>query len=65
MKLQFYLRFHTRFGQRLSISGNTEELGNNDPAEALPMDYLNEEFWYSSIEIKRKDCRITFPINTY
>ncbi|HEY6063857.1 MAG TPA: 4-alpha-glucanotransferase, partial [Chitinophagaceae bacterium] len=57
MKLQFYLRFHTRFGQSLWISGDTEELGNNDPAKALPMDYLNEEFWHSSIEIKRKELQ--------
>ncbi len=57
MKLQFYLRFHTRFGQSLLISGNTDELGNNDPAKALPLDYLNEEFWSGTIEIKKKDLQ--------
>ena len=57
MKLQFYLRFHTRYGQSLWISGDTEELGNNNPAGALPMNYLNEEFWHVSIEIKRKELR--------
>lgn len=55
MKLQFYLRFHTRFGQSLCISGNTEELGNNDPSKALPLEYLNDEFWSGSIEIKKKE----------
>ena len=55
MKLQFYLPFTTKFGQQLWISGNIDELGNNDPANALLMEYLNEEFWYSSIEIKRKE----------
>lgn len=59
MKLQFYLRFHTKFGQSLWISGNVEELGNNNPAKAIPMDYLNEEFWYCGIEIKRKDIQKT------
>jgi 4-alpha-glucanotransferase len=54
MKLQFYLRFHTRFGQSLWISGNIEELGNNDPDKALPMDYLNEEYWTAGIEVRRK-----------
>lgn len=54
MKLQFYLRFHTAFGQRLGIFGNTDELGNNDPARALPMEYLNDEFWSCSAEIKKK-----------
>jgi 4-alpha-glucanotransferase len=55
MKLQFYLRFYTRFGQQLLITGNTEELGNNDPARALPLEYLDDEFWSGSVEIKKKE----------
>ncbi len=55
MKLQFYLHFNTKYGQQLWISGNIEELGNDDPANALLMEYLNEEFWHTTIEIKRKD----------
>ena len=55
MKVRFFLRFNSKFGQQLWISGNTEELGNSDPAKALLMDYLNEEFWQADIEIKRKD----------
>ena len=55
MNLQFYLRFHTLFGQQLLIMGNIEELGNNDPAKALPLEYLNDEFWSGSIEIKKKE----------
>jgi 4-alpha-glucanotransferase len=57
MKLQFYLRFHTRFGQSILISGNIDELGNNDPNLALPMEYLNEEFWSVSLEMKKKNLR--------
>ncbi|HMU47538.1 MAG TPA: 4-alpha-glucanotransferase [Chitinophagaceae bacterium] len=55
MKLQFYLRFHTRYGQSIFISGNSEEFGNNDPARALPMKYLNNDFWYCETEIKKKE----------
>lgn len=55
MKLQFYVRFHTKFGQQLWISGNTDVLGNNDPSKALLMVYLNDQFWFATIEIKRKD----------
>lgn len=55
MKLQFYLRFHTRYGQSLWISGNTDELGNDDLTKALPMSYLNDEFWTASVTIKRKE----------
>lgn len=54
MKIQFYLRYHTEFGQTLWISGNLEELGSGDPARAKPLEYLNEEFWTCSVEIKRK-----------
>ncbi|MEK7226965.1 MAG: 4-alpha-glucanotransferase, partial [Bacteroidota bacterium] len=57
MKLQFYLRFHTDFGQSLWITGDTEELGNNQPSRAMAMEYLNEEFWQASIEIKRKELQ--------
>lgn len=59
MKLQFYLKFHTRYGQRLLVSGNVEELGNNDPAKALPMEYLNEEFWHVAVDIKKKELQKT------
>lgn len=57
MELLFYLRFHTHKGQSLWISGNTEELGNTDPAGALAMVYLDEEFWSCRIEMKRKEIQ--------
>lgn len=60
MRLQFYLKFHTEFGQSLWISGNMEELGNDDPSLALPMEYLNDDFWQCTLNVKRKT--ITEPI---
>ena len=51
IKLQFYIRFSTRYGQSLHIMGNSDALGNNDPAQALAMHYLNEEFWQASLEV--------------
>jgi 4-alpha-glucanotransferase len=51
MKIQFYLRFFTQYGQSLFVSGNCEELGNNDPAAALPMQYLTDEFWTAGIDL--------------
>ncbi len=55
MKLQFYLRYHTKYGQTLWITGNNDYLGNNDPDKAVQLDYLNEDFWVCKIEIKKKD----------
>jgi 4-alpha-glucanotransferase len=54
MKLQFYLRFHTEFGQSLWICGNIDELGNDDLAAAAPMEYLDSDFWTIQIELDRK-----------
>ena len=49
MKLNFYLRYHTRPGESLSITGNIEELGNDEISAAIPMQYLNNDFWCLSI----------------
>jgi 4-alpha-glucanotransferase len=45
MTLTFQLRFRTRPGQSLWLSGNHPLLGNEDAARAVPMEYLDEEFW--------------------
>lgn len=51
MKVQFYLRFHTNYGESLWITGNSKELGNNDRNQAVAMQYLNNEFWTATVEI--------------
>src|ERR1700712_1332276 len=55
MTIYFYLRYHTRFGQTIFVSGNIDALGNDSAAEALPLSYLNDEFWFGKIEISKKD----------
>jgi 4-alpha-glucanotransferase len=57
MKIQFYLRFHTEFGQSLWITGNIPELGDDDPSLAQPMEYLNDECWQYRLEIKKKSLK--------
>jgi 4-alpha-glucanotransferase len=54
MKVHFFLRFRTEFGQSLLVSGNTDELGNDDLSNAFSMAYLNESFWSATIELKQK-----------
>ncbi len=51
MKVNFTIRFSTKFGQALFVSGNHTVLGNNDFNKAVPLQYLNEEFWQGTIEI--------------
>jgi 4-alpha-glucanotransferase len=50
-KIQFYLRFHTKYGQSLYITGNTDALGNNDVTRAFPLQYLNDDFWHGTLDL--------------
>ncbi len=45
VSITFQIRFNTKFGQTLYLTGNHEIFGQNDVAKALPMQYLNHEFW--------------------
>lgn len=56
MKIHFYLRFSTRLGQSLSMSGNVKALGNNDIEHSFSLKYLNKEFWEGEIELDPADA---------
>jgi hypothetical protein len=60
MLVHFYIRFQTTFGQSLSISGNHPLLGADDLSAALPMQYLNEELWHVTIEVKDVNAPIRY-----
>ena len=63
MKIQFYLRFHTKFGEAIFVKGNIDALGNNDNAKAFPLQYASNEFWQGSIEInddQTKDIQYSY-----
>jgi 4-alpha-glucanotransferase len=53
VKITFVVRFHTKFGQSLFISGAHEIFGNNHPANALPMQYLNDQLWTVTIDLNK------------
>lgn len=55
MTLNFYIRFSTKFGQAMFVSGNNQSLGNDNFELAVPLQYFNEEFWLGRIEIPAKD----------
>jgi len=60
MQVHFYIRFHTHFGQSLLLTGNHPSLGADDLSGALSMNYLNEQFWHVSIEVKALDEPIVY-----
>ena len=51
MILHFYLRYSTKFGQSLFVSGNTPLLGFDDITKAFSLTYLNDQLWHGSIEL--------------
>lgn len=53
MKIQYYLRFHTHFGQTLWISDNGGELTPDLSGNEIPMTYLNEEFWEAALKLDK------------
>jgi 4-alpha-glucanotransferase len=51
MKIDFYLRFYTHPGQTILLTGSLPQLGNDDPAAAIPLEYVNGEFWHGSVQL--------------
>ena len=52
MKIHFKLPYYTVWGQRILVSGNIPELGNNDITKALPLHFQQKEDWIGEIELK-------------
>ena len=44
-KLNFHLKYKTNFGQAIFITGNHPLLGNGNIEQAIPMVYLNDDYW--------------------
>ena len=54
MKIHFYVRFYTKPGQSLSVTGNIPLLGENKINKALPLTWLNNDFWHGTLELENK-----------
>lgn len=52
MKINFYIQYRTNFGQSLYITGNHDELGNDDSTKAVPLQYFDENHWLVAIDIR-------------
>ena len=51
MIIHFLINFHTAYGQNLYITGSLPELGNNDPAKALPMQFTEGFVWEARLKL--------------
>lgn len=53
VKLTLKLRYRTTFGQSLWVTGSHVLLGEGNAANAVPLAYLNEDFWQVTIAFPR------------
>lgn len=60
MTIHFYLRFQSSFGQNFFISGNIPELGDNNLSKAIPLSYLNDEFWHLILDVPKHTNTFTY-----
>lgn len=51
MRLTFQLRFHTSPGQSLFLTGTHALLGNDELDSAVPLEYVDREFWRVNLEV--------------
>ncbi|MGC8750181.1 4-alpha-glucanotransferase [Hydrotalea sp.] len=55
IKITFYLKFSTHFGQNLFITGNHKVLGNDNIEQALSMHYFNNNYWWVELDLNLKE----------
>ena len=56
MKIHFNIPYHTYWGQRLMISANIPELGNNDIQKAMSLNFHGDGNWTAEVEIATSEC---------
>jgi len=55
MKIHFKISYFTNWGQRILVSGNIPELGNDDFTKALPLNFQYKEDWIGDLEIENQN----------
>lgn len=63
LKVYFYIRYGTLFGESLWLTGNIPQLGGGDPEKAIAMDYLNKEYWTYALELNTDDTSLPEDIH--
>jgi 4-alpha-glucanotransferase len=64
MKLTIRLRYKTHFGQTLFVCGKDKWFGGGRQENALPLRYVNEEFWETTLEVPDAE-RSEAPVGYY
>ena len=63
MKTTFKLRYDSRWGEELFLTGNSTELGNWNPNKAIKMEYVGTGIW--SVSVVETHGRASLPTTEY
>ena len=64
MKIHFFLKYHTSFGQRLQIT-DTGNRSASDPGQPIPMTWFNHQYWHAILEVdpaQQPDFRYQYQV---
>ena len=64
MKIHFHIPYSTKWGQRLLVTGNIPELGNNIVENALALQFQHPGYWTGEIETKNTDFNYRYILYT-
>lgn len=65
MKIHFKVPYFTKWGERIFVSGNIPELGNNQLKYALPLSFQAHEDWVGQITSPKADSVIKYKYVFY
>jgi 4-alpha-glucanotransferase len=51
LKVHFYIRYYTRPGESLHVTGNIDKLGSNDLHKTFALEWLDNQFWHGTIDV--------------
>lgn len=51
MRITFQIRYHTEYGQSIWLTGNHPLFGDDQPENALPLQYSSHEYWRMILEL--------------
>jgi 4-alpha-glucanotransferase len=60
MKIHFYVRFYTKMGQSLAVTGNISALGSDSVDNAFPLAWLNNDYWHGTLETEAQKVKIRY-----
>jgi 4-alpha-glucanotransferase len=58
MKIHFYIRFYTKVGQQLAVTGNIHALGNQQIEKAFTLSWLNNDYWHGILDIDNPETKL-------